>query len=886
MRRRSPELSIEALRAYAREAAKVSLGRLQQGLLLGIIIVPAFGVLDLLTVPERAPFFVKLRLVVALCLAVIFWASTRHWTKRVRSTLRVVSIVIAGMMINVMIRYTGGYESTYYAGLSLVFLVATVIVRFNVRESAIGCGACYLVYLFGIAAFDDVENFRALANNNFFLLSSLIVALVGSYLSESLERREFLARFHLLSANRKLRELDQMKSQFFASVSHELRTPLTLLLAPTESLLAEEAGRLPAPSRRFVEIIHANALKLLKQINDLLDLARLDARRMELVTAPTDLGALVTGVVRTAEPLARQRGIELRSSVERTADSVVVDGEKVEKIVLNLLSNALKFTPAGGRVEVSLRQAASGARIVVEDTGIGIARKDIDRIFDRFAQVDGSTTRRYPGSGIGLALVKELVELHGGWVDVESHPGVGSRFAVTFPVAGTGQARRQAPPGAPAARPSLGLVDLTDLTNPPAVSQAPVEVAVVPAGAEAGVRVSPRAALPADWTRAPRAAAGRPTVVVVEDNAQLREFLTTLLGREHRVVAAEDGEEGLAVVRTTRPDLVVADVMMPRKSGLDLCRELKDDADPALATTPILLLTAKAELAHRLDGYEKGADDYLVKPFNSKELLARVRVLLRMRALEQALARRNAELSGELSSTRDQLIQSEKLSAVGQLAAGVAHEINNPLTSIISFAQLLLKGRVSAEDARRCLELIASEGERAARIIRSLLAFARKHTPERSLTSITSVLDTVIELRLYALGKAGVEVTRRYSDLPAIMVDAHQLQQVFLNILINAEQALAERRGGHILVETELAGDIVRVRVSDDGPGIAPEDLSRVFEPFYSTKEVGQGTGLGLSICYGIIEEHGGRIVAESGVGRGATFVIELPVEAPRPSGR
>jgi two-component system, NtrC family, sensor kinase len=295
---------------------------------------------------------------------------------------------------------------------------------------------------------------------------------------------------------------------------------------------------------------------------------------------------------------------------------------------------------------------------------------------------------------------------------------------------------------------------------------------------------------------------------------------------------------------------------------------------------PVLLLTAKAELAHRLEGYEQGADDYLVKPFNSKELMARVRVLLRMRTLEQALARRNVELKGELSSTRDQLIQSEKLGAVGQLAAGVAHEINNPLTSIISFAQLLLKGRVSDDDARRCLELIASEGERAAKIIRGLLAFARKHTPERTLTALGPVLDAVIELRTYALGKAGIVLQRRYTDLPAVMVDAHQLQQVFLNILINAEQALTERRGGRIVVATERDGGVVRVRIADDGPGIAPEDLSRIFDPFYSTKEVGQGTGLGLSICYGIVEEHGGRIWAESEPGRGATFVIELPIDA------
>jgi signal transduction histidine kinase len=335
-----------------------------------------------------------------------------------------------------------------------------------------------------------------------------------------------------------------------------------------------------------------------------------------------------------------------------------------------------------------------------------------------------------------------------------------------------------------------------------------------------------------------------------------------------------------------RPDLVVADVMMPGRSGLEVCRALKSDADPDLSRTPVLLLTAKAELAQRLEGYEQGADDYLVKPFNSKELLARVRVLLRLRALERVLARRNAELSGELSTTRDQLIQSEKLSAVGQLAAGVAHEINNPLTSVISFAQLLLKGRVSEADRQRCLELIASEGERAAKIIRGLLAFARRHTPERSPQDLREILERALELREYALGRASIAVERRYAPVPLVLADPHQLQQVFLNILINAEQALAHRRGGRIAVATEVGDGVARVRIADDGPGIPPEDLPRVFEPFFSTKDVGQGTGLGLSVCYGIVREHQGRIWAESGPGRGATFVVELPLApAPRADG-
>jgi signal transduction histidine kinase len=911
--------SVEGLRAYERELAQANVGRLRLGLLLGSVLVPAFWLLDLLAYPERARFFLALRLGVAGCFVGLFWISTRRWSKPWGGLLRILTIAFVGLTINVMIRFTGGYASPYYAGLSLVFLVAGVIIRFNVREAAIGYGTCYVIYLLGIALLDEVRDFGLLANNNMFLLSSLLVALVGSHLAERLERKEFFSRYALSQANRKLREVDQLKSRFFASVSHELRTPLTLLLAPTESLLAEEVGRLAGQARRFVELIHANALKLLQQINDLLDLARLDAERMELNVAPVDLGPLVGALVRTAEPLASQRGIELRYAAERSADTVPVDGEKVEKVVLNLISNALKFTPPGGRVEVLLRQTASGARITISDTGIGVPRKDLERIFDRFAQVDASGTRRYPGSGIGLALVKELVELHKGWVDVESEPGIGSRFSVTLPSApGEAALRRSAESaaGASAEKPEgdggngepgveragaatastaragtdlrqLQLADLADAapmeaSGPPRAAAGDGALAApLPSVPEGPPRLRPStgvAVAPAASSQTP-AAAGRPTVVVMEDNSQLREFLTTLLGREYRVLEAADGDEGLNLARAVRPDLVVADVMMPGKSGLDVCRALKQDPDPGLATTPVLLLTAKAELAARLEGYEQGADDYLVKPFNSKELMARARVLLRLRALEQALARRNRELAGKLSTTRDQLLQAEKLSAIGQLAAGVAHEINNPLTSVISFAQLLLKGRVTEADARRCLELIAAEGERAARIIRSLLAFARKHKPERRLQPLGPIIEAVLELRVYAIERAGITIERDFAELPPVMVDPHQLQQVFLNILINAEQALSERRSGRIVVRTRAGEGVVRVAIADDGPGIAPEDLPRIFDPFYSTKDVGQGTGLGLSICYGIIQEHQGRIWAESEPGGGATFWIELPME-------
>ncbi|HWP35267.1 MAG TPA: ATP-binding protein, partial [Thermodesulfobacteriota bacterium] len=429
-----------ALDAYRREEARLAAGRVRQAYLLALVLVPAFGVLDLLLFPERAPLFIALRLLTVAALSAVPWLLTRARGRPWAGGLGIAGIVLVGLLVNVMIRLTGGYASPYYAGLSLVFLVASVIGRFNLREAAIGCGTGYALYLLGIALFDDVRDPGLLANNVMFLTSTLLVSLVGAHLLERGRRRAFLARYALREANRRLREVEQLKARFFANVSHELRTPLTLLLAPAEALLTGEGGRLPAAARRLVETIHANALALLKQINDLLDLARLDAGRLSLELAPVDLEPLVGGLVRAAEPLARQRGLTLVFRAETPARSIPADGAKVEKVVLNLLSNALKFTPPGGRVEVTLRQAASGARITVSDTGIGIARKDLPRIFDRFAQLDTPLGRRHAGSGLGLALAKELVELHGGWIDVESEPGRGSRFSVTLP----------APRGAPA----------------------------------------------------------------------------------------------------------------------------------------------------------------------------------------------------------------------------------------------------------------------------------------------------------------------------------------------------------------------------------------------------------------------------------------------------
>ncbi|MCH7654901.1 MAG: hypothetical protein IIC95_02815 [Chloroflexi bacterium] len=255
--------------------------------------------------------------------------------------------------------------------------------------------------------------------------------------------------------------------------------------------------------------------------------------------------------------------------------------------------------------------------------------------------------------------------------------------------------------------------------------------------------------------------------------------------------------------------------------------------------------------------------------------------------LASASFREAARLRGEevatalerLKSTQQQLIQSEKLAAVGTLISGVAHEINNPLGNIRGLVDLSLQGDLD-ETLKRDLQTIRAEDERAIRIVRNLLSFTREHKPETTLVSLNDALDHVLELRAYELRVSNIELRKDFAaDLPEIPADPHQLQQVFLNLVINAEQAMTAAHGRGVLsITTKRVGEALHVVVTDDGPGIPSENLGRVFDPFFTTKEVGAGTGLGLSVCYGIIQEHGGEIRVASEEGRGTTFVVELPV--------
>ncbi len=436
-----------------------------------------------------------------------------------------------------------------------------------------------------------------------------------------------------------LAEIDRAKTAFFSNVSHEFRTPLTLMLGPVEELLARSQTDLSPAAKRQLELVNRNGTRLLRLVNTLLDFSRLEAGRMQAIYLPTDLATFTIDLASVFRSATERAGLELEIDCPRLAEPVFVDRGMWEKIVLNLVSNAFKFT-FDGKISISLKRVGGDVELRVRDTGVGIPEHELPRLFDRFHRIENAKSRTHEGSGIGLALVLELVKLHGGKVRVESVYGQGSTFIVSVPL-GT------------AHLPSDRINGSRTLAST-AIGAAPfVEEALrwLPENEQndLGEEILPdHELMPLPYAAAERdegGSANRPHILVADDNADMRQYLTRLLSERYRVEAVPDGQAALDAVRTQPPKLVLTDVMMPHLDGFGLLRELR--SDPTTRTLPIILLSARAGEESRVEGMEQGADDYLIKPFSARELLARVQTHLEMARIreesEVALRQRTAQ---------------------------------------------------------------------------------------------------------------------------------------------------------------------------------------------------------------------------------------------------
>jgi len=387
-----------------------------------------------------------------------------------------------------------------------------------------------------------------------------------------------------------LQELDRMKSRFFANISHEFRTPMTLILGPLEKWLSRVTDE---EIRHDISMMQRNVHRLQRLINQLLDLSRLEAGKMELHPTTLDVQRLVERCFQSFESQAKIKSIQLILESSVSTLLARIDPDKLEIIIYNLLSNALKFTPIGGKVSVQLTaiQEPRMVEIQVRDDGVGIAADKIAFIFNRFYQVDDSSMRTQEGSGIGLSLTRELVELHGGSISVQSEPGAGTTFTVRLPV---------------------GNIDLGELKPDTPSETVPEPSEPAPDLAEIKVVTG-----------------GKSIVLIVEDNADLRRFIGEILQPAYQTLEAGDGEEGFALAQAHVPDLILSDVMMPRMDGFQMCEKIK--TNEITSHIPVILLTARANRESKLEGLETGADDYLIKPFDAEELRVRIKNLITQR---------------------------------------------------------------------------------------------------------------------------------------------------------------------------------------------------------------------------------------------------------------
>ena len=398
----------------------------------------------------------------------------------------------------------------------------------------------------------------------------------------------------------KMHEVDEMKNRFFANLSHEFRTPLTLIFGPAKDI--EEKCK-DNEAKHSAGIIKRNAGRLYALVNQLLDISKLEAGKMKLEAIEENIIPILKGYVLSFSSLAERKKIKLNFDTAEDSLNVYIDRDKVEKIISNVLSNAFKFTPNEGRIDVKIEKLNNWVEIGITDNGIGIAQDRLDRIFDRFHQVDGSHTRESEGTGIGLSLTKELVELHKGKIEVESEYGKGSTFKILLPLG----------------KDHLKPEEIVEKEVSDEIQVTTEEAEIISEEEKSKARSDIDVLLDTN----------KPLLLVVEDNTDVRSYIISHLEEDYRIQEAVDGKDGLDQAMKNIPDLIISDVMMPKMDGFELCEKLK--TDERTSHIPIIMLTAKATSKDKIEGYETGADDYIMKPFDAEELKARIKNLIEQR---------------------------------------------------------------------------------------------------------------------------------------------------------------------------------------------------------------------------------------------------------------
>jgi len=851
---------------WARWLLESNRRRTRTGLYIACALLPFFGVLDyMLAPPGTLRILWGVRLAVLMVTYAAFPIVRTRFFERHPSALTSAYVALIAFSISAMTVFLGGLASPYYAGLSLVIIGAGLLFIWPAKVVVTTHSLIVLSFVLPNLLVGEWEPLSQALSNLAFLLGIAVVGGTGQIVLYRSLREQVLnqvrleeTKASLEAAHEQLKALDSFKSQFFANITHEFKTPLAMVLAPLELILQGEMGELSAAHRGTFESMFRSGLKLLKMIGDLLDLSRMEESKLRLKVAEHDLAEYLRALVSQVQPLAQRKGIELSLRVEARSTVVWCDLERIERVFLNLLSNATKFTQPGGHVQVIVREASARIEVVVQDDGPGFPPEKADRIFERFYQVDMGGTRRYGGTGIGLALAKEIVELHGGQIRAESSGG--AKFTVGllrdrdhFPaeVLDRRGPARDVPEGHRAN--DRGLMDFAVQMS------ARDEYRLLDIAEATERRVSVR---DSDEDQKAHLA------LVVDDTPDIIRLVHNSLRAHFKVISADDGLKGLEMAVRERPSLVIADLMMPGIDGLELTRRLRNSEETR--HIPILMLTAKGDLEDRVAGLETGVSAYLAKPFSPRELLTTARALV------------------QAQETTADIVLTQRMDSLEIVAGGLAHEINNPLNYLKNAlarvrmdAEALVAGRLSAEELprvekrmREMFELAEGGIRRIAGTVELMSSYSKAgYSRQLRPYDVFGAVREVVAMVLPATGRP-VQVDLDLPGEGTIECVPEEFNQVLSNLVQNAIEACPES-GGLVTVRGSREGENVVISVKDNGPGVRPEDATRIFTPFFTTKGPGRGMGMGLTIAWRVVQSLEGTL--ELRPGPGAEFVLRLP---------
>ena len=856
--------------------------------ILSMILMPLGAIMDSVVYPEKLWPYLKLR-VLSSVLVGLAWAAFVATGKRYDRCFGVMWYLIPTAFISWMIYSANDPTSPYYAGLNIVLLALGLLSPWTYRQNLFSSLLVIAMYLAASFRMEKSQEPSAIFNNLYFLTLTAIIVVAGSYAHYRQRYRESELKWELdknrrivEENNRKLTELDQAKSRFFANISHELRTPLTLLLSPLETLLQHFGSEFDQATRNLLGTMHANGMRLLKLINDLLDLVRLESGRMEVEREPVEVTELMLGLASALRQVAEDKRIKLVPFADPALGLVLADRDKLEKILLNLTFNALKFTPAWGRVDMRAERRGENLVLVVKDTGMGISEKNLRHVFSRFWQADDSSRRKFQGVGIGLALVKDLAEIQGGSVAVESREGKGTTFTVHIPC-----------PAASELPEAASLAEKSALGTMLKTSAGTVDSEEWLANLYRRAELFPAMTLAQDAVKEvefPRKGA-QPAVLIADDEPDMLRFLKSQLEPQYQVFEAVDGQQAMEKAGQFLPDVILLDMMMPEKDGLQTCRELREKT--STRSIPIILLTARADEATKLAALSAGASDFLPKPFSTTELHVRIKNLVESYQYQRKLSKQNQLLEAtidQLKETETQLVQTEKLASLGRMSAGIIHEINNPLNfATTGLFTLRNKGRFLAEEDREEYAEILQDVEEGIKRVKNIVSDLRAFTHPDIVQLDHVEVDQVVTSALRFLSnewKDQVEIVRDLPGSQTIWANQSKLTQVVVNLLQNSLDALKTKSfvGGKPTIWIEGRADATQsaLIIRDNGEGIEAVAMDKIFDPFFTTKDVGQGMGLGLSICYRIVQDFEGKISVRSERGKFSEFTLEFPAKENR----